>query len=36
MEAERLIGMRMDGLWLHIGTPEAIGEAELSFADSAA
>ena len=36
IEAERLIGMRMDGLWLHIGTPEAIAEAELSFADSAA
>jgi len=36
MEAERFVGMRMDGLWLHIGTPEAIAEAELSFADSAA
>jgi MurNAc alpha-1-phosphate uridylyltransferase len=36
IEAERLAGMRMDGLWLHVGTPEAITEAELSFADSAA
>jgi len=36
IEAERLAGMRMDGLWLHVGTPEAIAEAELSFADSAA
>jgi MurNAc alpha-1-phosphate uridylyltransferase len=36
IEAERLRGMRMDGLWLHVGTPEAITEAELSFADSAA
>ena len=35
-EAERLFGVRMDGLWLHVGTPEAIGEAELSIADSAA
>ena len=36
IEADRLAGMRMDGLWLHVGTPEAITEAELSFADSAA
>jgi MurNAc alpha-1-phosphate uridylyltransferase len=36
IEAGRLAGMRMDGLWLHVGTPEAIGEAEMSFADSAA
>jgi hypothetical protein len=26
----------MDGFWLHVGTPEAISEAELSIADSAA
>ncbi len=36
IEAERLYGVRMDGLWLHVGTPESIGEAELSIADSAA
>jgi MurNAc alpha-1-phosphate uridylyltransferase len=36
IEGGRLFGMRMDGLWLHVGTPEAIGEAELSIADSAA
>ena len=36
LERERLYGMRLDGLWLHIGTPEAIGEAELTIADSAA
>ncbi len=35
-ESERLFGVRMDGLWLHVGTPEAIGEAEMSIADSAA
>ncbi len=35
-EAERLFGVRMDGFWLHVGTPEAIGEAEMSIADSAA
>lgn len=32
----RLYGMRMDGIWLHVGTPEAIGEAETSIALSAA
>ena len=36
IEAERLFGVRMDGVWLHVGTPEAIGEAEMSIADSAA
>jgi MurNAc alpha-1-phosphate uridylyltransferase len=36
IEAGRLYGVRMDGVWLHVGTPEAIGEAELSIADSAA
>jgi MurNAc alpha-1-phosphate uridylyltransferase len=36
LEAGRLFGVRMDGQWLHVGTPEAIGEAELSVADSAA
>ena len=35
-EAERLFGVRMDGVWLHVGTPEAITDAELSIADSAA
>jgi MurNAc alpha-1-phosphate uridylyltransferase len=36
MEAGRLYGVRLDGLWLHVGTPEALEEAELSIADSAA
>ena len=36
IENERLFGVRMDGIWLHVGTPETIGEAELSIADSAA
>jgi N-acetyl-alpha-D-muramate 1-phosphate uridylyltransferase len=36
IEEERLYGVRMDGLWLHVGTPEAIAEAELTIADSAA
>jgi MurNAc alpha-1-phosphate uridylyltransferase len=36
IEAERLYGVRMDGLWIHVGTPEAIAEAEMTVADSAA
>jgi len=36
IEAGRLFGVRMDGVWLHVGTPEAVNEAELSIADSAA
>ena len=36
IEAERLFDVRMDGTWLHVGAPEAIAEAELSIADSAA
>jgi MurNAc alpha-1-phosphate uridylyltransferase len=36
IENERLYGVRMDGLWIHVGTPQAVGEAELSIADSAA
>lgn len=33
-EAGRLYGLRLDGLWLHVGTPEAIGEAERAIARS--
>ena len=36
IEAERLYGMRMDGTWLHVGTPEAVGDADRSVAASAA
>lgn len=36
IERERLFGMQMDGLWLHVGTPEAIVEAEQAIAKSAA
>jgi len=36
IENGRLYGVRMEGLWLHVGTPQAVGEAELSIADSAA
>jgi MurNAc alpha-1-phosphate uridylyltransferase len=27
-EKGRLSGLRLDGLWMHVGTPEAVGEAE--------
>ncbi|MFG1343755.1 nucleotidyltransferase family protein [Xanthobacter autotrophicus DSM 431] len=27
-EAERLFGLRLDGVWMHVGTPEAIALAE--------
>jgi MurNAc alpha-1-phosphate uridylyltransferase len=35
IEAERLYGLRLDGLWMHVGTPEAIGEAEMLISESA-
>ncbi|MEI9804512.1 MAG: nucleotidyltransferase family protein [Pseudolabrys sp.] len=33
--AGRLSGLRLEGLWMHVGTPEAIGAAEAAIADSA-
>lgn len=36
IEEGRLFGLKMDGLWLHVGTPEAIIEAEAAIAKSAA
>lgn len=36
IENERLFGMRLEGLWLHVGTPDAILEAENAIAMSAA
>lgn len=35
IERERLYGLRLDGMWLHVGTPEAITEAEEAIALSA-
>lgn len=32
IERDRLYGMRLDGLWLHVGTPQAITEAEEAIA----
>ncbi len=34
-EKGRLYGHRLDGLWLHVGTPEAIADAERCLARSA-
>jgi MurNAc alpha-1-phosphate uridylyltransferase len=28
IEAGRLFGVRLDGIWMHVGTPEAVAEAE--------
>jgi MurNAc alpha-1-phosphate uridylyltransferase len=36
IENGKLFGMQMDGLWLHVGTPEAIIDAERAIAKSAA
>ena len=33
-EAGRLFGVRLDGLWLHVGRPETVVEAELAIAKS--
>ena len=30
-EARRLYGLRLDGLWMHVGTPEAAAEAEAAI-----
>ena len=35
LEAGRLYGQRMEGIWLHVGTPRAILEAEAAIAESA-
>ncbi|RXF72737.1 nucleotidyltransferase family protein [Hansschlegelia zhihuaiae] len=36
IERDRLFGLRLDGLWLHVGTPQAITEAEQAIALSGA
>lgn len=36
LEQRRLYGLRLEGLWLHVGTPDAIREAEDAIARSAA
>jgi MurNAc alpha-1-phosphate uridylyltransferase len=34
-EQERLYGLRLDGLWMHVGTPDAVIAAEAALAASA-
>jgi MurNAc alpha-1-phosphate uridylyltransferase len=36
MEAGRLCGMRLEGVWMHVGTPEAVAAAEAAIMASAA
>ena len=35
-ELERLFGLRLDGVWMHVGTPDAIQAAEEAFLESVA
>jgi len=35
IEKERLYGIRLEGLWIHVGTPRAVAEAEEYLADLA-
>jgi MurNAc alpha-1-phosphate uridylyltransferase len=35
-QAGRLHGLRLDGIWMHVGTPEAIGSAEAAIKASTA
>jgi MurNAc alpha-1-phosphate uridylyltransferase len=35
-EQERLFGLRLDGVWMHVGTPDAIQAAEEAFMESVA
>lgn len=34
VENRRLYGLRLDGLWMHVGTPDAISDAETAYANS--
>ena len=36
IEAERLYGLRLDGIWMHVGTPDAVAAAEAALVASAA
>lgn len=35
IEQERLFGIRLDGVWIHVGTPQAVADAEAYLADLA-
>jgi MurNAc alpha-1-phosphate uridylyltransferase len=34
IEAGRLHGLRLEGIWMHVGTPDAIDEAEKAISES--
>jgi MurNAc alpha-1-phosphate uridylyltransferase len=34
-EAQRLYGLRLEGVWMHVGTPEAVAAAEAAILESA-
>ncbi len=34
-DAGRLFGLRLDGIWMHVGTPEAVAAAEVALAATA-
>ena len=36
IEAGRLFGLRLEGTWMHVGTPAAIKAAEAAILESAA
>jgi len=36
IERERLYGLRLEGVWMHVGTPEAVAQAERAILASAA
>src|ERR1700709_1431735 len=35
-EQERLFGLRLDGVWMHVGTPDAVQDAEEAFLERGA
>ena len=35
-QQQRLFGLRLDGVWMHVGTPEAVAAAEEAFLESVA
>jgi MurNAc alpha-1-phosphate uridylyltransferase len=36
IEAGRLHGLRLEGVWMHVGSPDAVGAAEAAILASAA
>ncbi|HEY4748435.1 MAG TPA: hypothetical protein VIH38_12745, partial [Steroidobacteraceae bacterium] len=36
IEEERLFGLRLEGVWMHVGSPDAVAAAEAAILASAA